>query len=387
MSAQQQAIGAEVKSSVRARPSLHSRFLAWRDRTLARPDFQRWATRFPLTRPITRRRARELFDIAAGFVYSQVLFACVETRLLETLARGPRSPGLLVEELGLPPEGVRRLLGAAESLRLVQWREDNTVGLGELGAAMLGNPGIAAMVLHHQRLYADLADPVALLRGRRETQLSGFWAYAAGGDRHALSADQVGAYSELMAVSQAMIADDVLDAVSLGACRHLLDIGGGQGAFVTAALGRWPQLQATVFDLPAVAERANLRFAETGLGSRARAVGGDVFSDALPVGADTVSLTRVLHDHDDAPVVSILRAAHRALRPGGRLIIAEPMSGTPGAEPMGEAYFGFYLMAMGSGRPRSLPELAGFAEAAGFRRCREVPTHRPLLVRVLVAEA
>ena len=385
MTAQSRAIGAEVDPA--ASRSLRDRFLDWRDRQLAKPAFQRWATRFPLTRPITQRRARELFDIAAGFVYSQVLFACVETRLLEVLARGPRSPQALAAELGLPPEGVRRLLGAAESLRLVQTRDDGSAGLGELGAAMLGNPGIAAMVSHHQRLYADLADPVGLLRGRRETQLSGFWAYVTDGDRHAISSEQVGAYSELMAVSQAMIADDVLDAVSLGGSRHLLDIGGGQGAFASAALARWPQLSATVFDLPAVAARANLRFAEAGLSARASAVGGDVFADPLPRGADVVSLNRVLHDHDDGPALSILRAAHRALPRGGRLLIAEPMSGTRGAEPMGEAYFGFYLMAMGSGRPRTLAEIARFAESAGFRRCREWVTHRPLLVRVLTAEA
>ena len=372
---------------VRANVPLRTRLLAWRDGLLANPAFQRWATRFPLTRPITRRRARELFDRAAGFVYSQVLFACVELRLLEILAPGPRSCAALATDLGLPLEGARRLLFAAESLRLVQRRGEDSFGLGELGAAMLGNPGIAAMVAHHQRLYADLADPVALLRGRRDTHLAGFWAYAGTKDRESLSAGDVGAYSELMAVSQAMIADDVLDACSLGSCRHLLDVGGGQGAFVTAALRRWPQLQATVFDLPAVANRATACFAEQGLSSRASAVGGDMFADRLPAGADVVSLTRVLHDHDDGPALEILRAAHRALAPGGRLLIAEPMSCTPGAEPMGEAYFGFYLMAMGSGRPRSFEELRGFAERAGFRRCRELPANRPLLVRVLVAEA
>ena len=45
----------------------------WRNRTVARPGFQRWAAAFPLTRPTARRHAGELFDLVAGFVYSQVL--------------------------------------------------------------------------------------------------------------------------------------------------------------------------------------------------------------------------------------------------------------------------------------------------------------------------
>ncbi|MCC7280468.1 MAG: methyltransferase, partial [Chromatiaceae bacterium] len=48
-----------------------------RNRLLASPAFQRWAVDFPLTRPIAQRRARALFDVTAGFVYSQILFACV----------------------------------------------------------------------------------------------------------------------------------------------------------------------------------------------------------------------------------------------------------------------------------------------------------------------
>jgi demethylspheroidene O-methyltransferase len=43
---------------------------------VSRPSFRAWAARFWLTRPIARRRARALFDVCAGFVYSQVLFAC-----------------------------------------------------------------------------------------------------------------------------------------------------------------------------------------------------------------------------------------------------------------------------------------------------------------------
>ncbi len=58
---------------------------------------------------------------------------------------------------------------------------DGRFALADLGAAVIGNPGIAAMVEHHALLYADLADPVALLRGETgRTRLASYWPYAAG---------------------------------------------------------------------------------------------------------------------------------------------------------------------------------------------------------------
>jgi demethylspheroidene O-methyltransferase len=140
-----------------------------------------------------------------------------------------------------------------------------------------------------------------------------------------------------------------------------------------------------LFDLPAVAERARLRFEREDLAERAQAVGGDVMRDPLPSGADVASLVRVIHDHNDEAALTILRAVRQALPPDGTLLIAEPMSGTPGAEPVGDAYFGFYLLAMGSGRPRTASELREMLGEAGFNQVREVPARRPILTRVMVA--
>jgi demethylspheroidene O-methyltransferase len=78
----------------------------------------------------------------------------------------------------------------------------------------------------------------------------------------------------------------------------------------------------------------------------------------------------------------------RAALPGdGTLLLAEPIADTPGAEPVGAAYFGFYLLAMGSGRARSKAELAGLLAQAGFAAPRFLPTHTPLVTSVLVARA
>lgn len=368
--------------------SWRERWLLLRNRWIGSAQFQRWAAQFPLTRPIARRQARALFDLVAGFVYSQTLAACVRLQLFDLLSAGPLAPDEVAARIHLKPEAATRLLKAAASLQLVEALPDGRYGLGALGAALSANPSLSAMIEHHTMLYADLSDPVALLQGRLESpKLKSFWAYAKNPDAAGSAPEEVRAYSLLMAQSQAMIAHQVLDAYDLGCHRRLLDIGGGEGAFLLEAGLRHPRLGLALFDLPAVAARAGRRLEAAGLGDRATAFGGDFFRDALPGGADIVSLVRVLHDHDDECAMALLCQAHAALPKNGVLLLAEPMAGTPGAEPAGDAYFGFYLAAMGSGRPRTAAEIAQMVHRAGFQTVRECRTAMPMMARVLVAVA
>lgn len=367
--------------------TLRDRVLRLRDRWVASPRFQRLATRFPLTRPIARRRARALFDLCAGFIYSQVLLACVELRLFEILAEGPQTADQLAARTDLPRESMLRLLDAACSLRLVSRRGAERYGLGDLGAALLGNPAIPAMVAHHRLVYADLADPIALLRGEADgSSLAHFWPYAGDDRPGALAADAVAPYTALMAASQPLVAAEVLDAYRLDRHRCLLDVGGGNGAFLTAAAARAPDLRLMLFDLPGVVEHAAARLAEAGIADRTTITGGDFFNDPLPAGADVVSLVRIVHDHDDEAALTLLRAVRASLPLGGTLLLAEPMAGARGAEPIGEAYFGFYLLAMGQGRARTAARLQEMLALAGFGASRQVPTQTPLLTGLIVAE-
>lgn len=374
-----------------ARPALPGswgeRCRDWGYRLLASPAFRRWAAAFPLTRPIARRRTRALFDLCAGFVYAQVLLACVRLDLFALLHEGPQSLDQLGPRLRLDTDAAGRLLAAAVALRLAR-RRGQLYALGPLGAAMVGNPGLLAMVEHHALLYRDLADPVALLRGTQPpTELGRYWAYARAGDPAAAAPAEVAAYSRLMAASQDFVASEILAAYPFARHRRLLDVGGGEGVFLAAAGTAAPALELALLDLPAVAERAAAHLAAAGLSTRARVTGGDFRRDPLPAGADLVTLVRVLHDHDDAAALALLRAVRRALPENGTLLIAEPMAGTPGAEPSGDAYFGFYLLAMGSGRPRTAAGLAALVQAAGFDRVRLHATRTPLLVRVMTARA
>ncbi len=178
---------------------MRDRLAAWRNRLVASPAFQRFAAGFPLTRPIATRQSQALFDLCAGFVYAQILAACVKLDLFEMLEPAPLDLPTLASRTGLSEAAAERLLKGAVALKLLERRSGGRYGLAMLGAAMRGNPGIARMIAHHHLLYADLADPVALLRGEvSPTQLSTFWGYAVSPNPSAAAQEAVAAYSALM---------------------------------------------------------------------------------------------------------------------------------------------------------------------------------------------
>ncbi|MCY4238660.1 MAG: methyltransferase [Rhodospirillaceae bacterium] len=366
--------------------SVRDAILSFRDRMLTSPTFIRHAKRFPPTRVFARKNARALFHICAGFVYSQILLGCVQANVFESLGSGPKSAEELAGAANLSPDAMARLLRAAVALRLLDGRGDGRFGLGPLGAAMISNPSIASMVIHHQRLYADLADPLALLRsGGRDSAMSDYWPYASRRDPKDLSSAETAPYTALMAHSQTMISEEILDAISIRRFRRLADIGGGNGAFIRAARENSPATEFVLFDLPAVIDDARSRFEAADLGKTIHLTQGSFFDDDFPVGADAITLIRIIHDHDDDAALTILRKAHAALPPGGTLIVAEPFAEVSGAEPIGDAYFGFYLLAMGSGKPRTRRSLISMIEAAGFSTVRHVPTKLSILVSILDA--
>ena len=88
-----------------------------------------------------------------------------------------------------------------------------------------------------------------------------------------------------------------------------------------------------------------------------------------------------------APVVkALLTKIYQMLPSGGRLLLTEPMAQPPGEKPVGDAYFHFYLLAMGSGRLRSPDELRSLMLEAGFESVEPVANPMPLHTRMLLGQ-
>lgn len=372
-----------------AEQPLKVRWKARRNRMFASRAFQYWTARLPFSRSIARNRAGSMFDHIVGFSYSRVLLAVIESGLLPMLKDGPISAAFVATRTELSEDAALCLLRAARALDVAEEVLPDQWMLGQQGAVLAANEGAQAMIRHHRLLYRDLADPLELLRKDRKeaSELSSYWSYAGALHGTAKRGAETTEYSELMAASQHFVADEVLAAFSFPKRGKLLDVGGGHGAFLKRVGEAYPALELGLFDLPEVVENGHARLADAVESDRLTCHPGNFFEDAIPSGYDMISLVRILHDHDDEPAQQLLINIRKSLAPGARLMIAEPMAQIPGAEPMGEAFFGLYLWAMGSGRARSPKEIRSMLLKAGFSRVRTMPTPQPVVASIVLAQA
>ena len=149
--------------------------------------------------------------------------------------------------------------------------------------------------------------------------------------------------------------------------RHLVDVGGSLGHLAIALLRRYPELRATVLDLPAVTAFAE-REAESedpAVRSRLRFVGGDMFVDVPP--GDTYVLKTIVHDWDDASCVRVLRVCRAKLPAGGRIVCVDkvlpPMGDTSAS---GAKLLDMLMMVSLPGKERTEVEWRALHEQAGL---------------------
>ena len=349
--------------------ALPSFLLRFRNRLLADPKFLAVAQSFPLTRPVARAKSLKLFDLVAGFAYSQVLYACVDLEILERLGQTGMLPAELAKKIGLSETKTETLIRAAVALDILNWDKCQVI-LGPHGAALLAQPWIMRFVEHHTHFYRDLEDPVAMLQGKAAPGgLQSYWTYEQGGEDKK-------AYSELMAASQAAVSEQILRAYDFSKHTNILDVGGGTGAFLRAVSKPYPHLNLNLFDLPGVITLAPPS-------AKLIAHGGDFRYDPLPQGMDLISLIRVVHDHDDDVVRAILRNIRAASSPKTTLLIAEPFAGHRANARVTDAYFNLYFAAMGQGRTRSPKQLQDMASQCGFAQFSHWPTDIPLITGVI----
>lgn len=158
------------------------------------------------------------------------------------------------------------------------------------------------------------------------------------------------------------------DAYDFGRHRNLLDLGGGMGPFPAVLCERYPDLRATVHDLPHVVAKATTT-------ERISLHSGDFLADPeLPAGHDVILLSMILHDWDERTSRLILEKCYAALPSGGAVIICELVLDDDETGPEIAALMGVnMLVETAGGQNWTGAEYREWLTGAGFRDITTIP--------------
>jgi SAM-dependent methyltransferase len=183
--------------------------------------------------------------------------------------------------------------------------------------------------------------------------------------------DEIEAFIGAMHVVGRALATEVAEACGLDRFRRLLDVGGGSGTYTVAFLRVNPALEAVLFDLPEVIPLAERRLRAEGLLDRVRLHAGSFYEDELPTGCDVALLSAIIHQNGPAENVALFRKIHRALQPGGVLIIRDHVMEDDRTRPPAGAMFALnMLVSTDSGDTYSFAEIRRALAEAGFDQIR-----------------
>jgi hypothetical protein len=132
------------------------------------------------------------------------------------------------------------------------------------------------------------------------------------------------------------------------------------------------------------AEAARRRIAAESLERRCECVAGDFFA-AVPGGADTYVLSRILHDWQDADARRILATCGAAMAPGARLVIVEALLPEHAADRPAAIRMDLTMLLLLGAHERTEAEYRTLLASSGLAVRRVVATDSPLALSVIEA--
>ena len=154
----------------------------------------------------------------------------------------------------------------------------------------------------------------------------------------------------------------VVDSYDFSAFKRIVDVGGGHGFFLKAALAEAPNARGILFDLPGVTE--GLR--SDSLGDRIETAGGDFFEEVPPDG-DCYTMKHILHDWGDDQCRTLLGNIVGVMDPAGTIVVVETVMPET-MEPHPSKFMDVNMLAMTEGgTERTEKEFADLFESAGLR--------------------
>lgn len=313
-----------------------------------------------------RTHAQSMLRLVMSYIPTRVIYVAAKLRLADQI--GP--DGALAEELArkleVDPVALYRVMRTLAGLGVLHQDEKNRFFVTPFGATLRKDSARSVCdyaVYSHEFVYDAF-------RGIADCVHTGKPVFDDLFKHLRMNPGQEAVFHAGMSNRARIEASAILDAYQFSQPQTIVDVGGGNGGFLSAILKSYAGVSAILLDQVSAIEAATA--GRGGPLPRCKLVAGDFF-EAVPTGGDTYILKRVLLDWTDDDVARILRNCRRAMALGARLLIIEPLIG-PRNQPSAADLFDMTFLVLLHGRVRGEDEYRELLQRAGFAVHKSIPT-------------
>jgi predicted O-methyltransferase YrrM len=161
--------------------------------------------------------------------------------------------------------------------------------------------------------------------------------------------------------------------LQLNGAKRMLDVGGGAGTNAIAFCREYPELTATVFDLPQTLTVAKQSVEDAGLSDRIQLHAGNFHEDAFQGSYDVALMSDILHYQDGKTNAALVEKVFGCLNPGGRLIIKDRFLDPSRTSPAWTTAFAVHILVnTEQGECFTMEDAHRWMEQAGFGTVEEL---------------
>lgn len=305
----------------------------------------------------------DILTKAKSFMESQLILTAHELGLFNAIAKDSFTSGTLSKKMNLNNRGLTILLDGLAAIGLLEKSGENYANTGV---------GIRHLLDDGADCRSATLDHIIRMRETwlrlHESVKSGTTARR---EKESLIHNRERNRSFILAmrdIGQAN-AKTIAENLDLSAYKNLIDLGGGPGSFSMEIIKKFPQIRATVVDLPLTLEVAREVIGEAGMSDRVSLKEADFFNDpesALGKDYDLAVISNVLHIEGADQNRLLLKRLFNAMI-GGMVIIHETIIDETRTAPYDRALFAINMLVNTErGNAYTFNEIQAWLEEAGF---------------------
>ena len=274
---------------------------------------------------------------------SAALRAGIEVDVFSAVGEGATTPAAIAQKTGASERGLRILCDYLTILGFLT-KEKGQYGLTQESALFLNRRspaymGSAARFLTNDRSAANFRGLTEAVRKGGTTHADG--ANTAPDDEFWINFAR--SMGSLTGISASFIAD--LSGAPQGKPMKVLDVAASHGMFGIAIAKKNPQAHIVALDWPNVLRVAVENAAAAGVGDRLTPLAGSAFEVEFGTNYDCILITNLFHHFDEASCEQLMRKAHAALKPDGRVFTLEFVPNEDRISPPMAAAFSVIMLA------------------------------------------